>query len=335
MPEPFLLGASLALTGPEALYAREILHALEIALEDEGRTDVTPQVEDDASEIATARQAAMRLAANPRVLAVIGPMNSWTAEVQAPIYFEAKLAHLTPSASNPALGAAGWTTFFRMCPNDAHQGRVLARVAREYAGARTVAALHDGTSFGAPVARIFLEECERLGLTSSGTWLIDELDKVAGRQPDALFIVGLEEPCRQAALALRRAGVRSVFLGTDAIKPTATRVTPGHDVPGPYLTNAGTDARHRASEFHRRFEARAGAHHSIYTVEAYDAARLCLTALRAGVDRGSMRASIARTEHEGLSRRVRFDPQGERLGAAIGVYRYVGESLEFIGVERL
>ena len=99
-------------------------------------------------------------------------------------------------------------------------------------------------------------------------------------EPDAVFIVGLEKPCQKLARVLRDEGFEGVFLGTDAIKPTKVLVTPGFSGPGPYLTNSGISALHQAPEFHRRFESRFGPHHSVYTIEAYDAARMLIQLLR-------------------------------------------------------
>ena len=155
MNERFILGASLALTGPEAPYARQLNQAIELALEDEGLASVSVEVIDDEAETATARAGAERLVADPRVLAVVGPMNSWTCEVQGPIYAAHGLAQITPSASNPDLCRRGWNNFFRMCANDLAQGEALARVAAQLVNAKTVAAVHDGTSFGAPLAKVF------------------------------------------------------------------------------------------------------------------------------------------------------------------------------------
>ncbi len=52
------LGASLALTGPETVYANQLRHALELALEDAGTPSVSLYIEDDASEKEEARAAA-------------------------------------------------------------------------------------------------------------------------------------------------------------------------------------------------------------------------------------------------------------------------------------
>jgi ABC-type branched-subunit amino acid transport system substrate-binding protein len=126
-------------------------------------------------------------------------------------------------------------------------------------------------------------------------------------------------------------------LGTDAIKPTEVLVTPGFSGPGPYLTNSGTSAFHQAPEFHRRFESRFGPHHSVYTIEAYDAARMLIQLLRRAkkADRAEIHQSVLReTGYQGLGGRIRFDEQGERIEPEMGIYRFEGSELKFLGTQR-
>jgi branched-chain amino acid transport system substrate-binding protein len=192
---------------------------------------------------------------------------------------------------------------------------------------------------------LFLAEAERLGLDSAGDVRVRTGEPESFRQsaqilkmrrPDAVFIVGTEDPCRAAALMLRREGVSSVFLGTDALKPSRTLITPGFDGPGPYLVSACADAANQAPEFHNRFQARFGPHHSSYTVEAYDAARWCLAALRrvGSSNRKEILTALRTVGYAGLSGRVRFDPMGERVDQPVAVYRCDGTQLKFLGIDR-
>jgi branched-chain amino acid transport system substrate-binding protein len=336
------LGVSLALTGPEGVYARQLRDAIQLALDDE--RELSPLdviVTDDCAEPGAAVRAAIHLADSDAV-AVVGPMNSWTCEVQAPIFARAGLAQITPSASNPELTRRGWPGFFRMCPGDLEQARVLARVARDLVGGRSVAAVHDGTAFAAPLAAAFLDASSQIGLDVGPVAAVqaDEpesflhaADLVAAAQPDAVFIAGLEDPCRLAALAIRAAGTCATFLGTDAIKPTRCLVTPGV-VDGPYLTNAGVDAAQRVPAFHERFEARFGPHHSIYTVETYDAVRLLAAAIRragAPTRAGVLEAMRSMPPYAGLDGAIAFDARGERIAPHLGVYRWDGSRMRFVG----
>ena len=332
------LGASLALSGPEARYGEQLQQAIQLALEDENLPLSVLRVEDDGSDEARAGIVARTFAADARVLGVVGPMNSWTCAVQGPICRRAGLAQITPSASNPALAASGWETFFQMCPDDLVQGRVLARVAQALIGARRVAAIHDRTAFAEPLADVFFDEARAIGLEAGASIGVNDQGRyteaalaIAAAEPDAVLVAGLEDPCRHAALALRERGVHAPLLGTDAIKPTLALVTPS--APGPYLTNSGTDARHQAPGFHRRFEDRFGRHDSIYTVETYDAARVLLQAIRQadGTRAGVLTTVRAAGPHVGLSGPVRFGPSGERLDTAIGVYRHDGDRLTYLG----
>ncbi|MCL4847776.1 MAG: ABC transporter substrate-binding protein [Acidobacteria bacterium] len=336
------LGAVLALTGPEAPYARQLWHALALAVHDVP-WPLAFRIEDDHATPARAREAAARLADNPRVVAAIGPMNSWTCEEAAAVFAEAGLPHITPSASNVALARRGWPTFFRACPNDTVQARALADVAARLAGATSVAAVDDLSNFAAPLGAEFLASCQTLGLASYGqhgvdhgspgtTLALEALGRtLAEFQPDVVLIAGLEDACRASALTLRAHGVRGTFVGTDGIKPTRALWVDGH--PAVWLTNSGTDAAERAPAFHDRMLARAGTHASIYTVETYDAALLLATLVAEGADtREAMAAALGSGRRfDGLSGNLAFDARGERLFADIGVYRDEGLGPRFVG----
>jgi len=337
------IAALLALTGPEAPYARQLQHAIGLAFEDAVRPcDLV--VADDHADAARAAEAARQLASDPSVIAVVGPMNSWTCESAGVAFAATALPHITPSASNAALAEQGWPTFFRACPADDVQARVLAAVADRFVGAGRVGAVDDGSSFAAPLCAGFLAAAAVRGLAplrrasvahARAGALERAADAIARDAPDAVLIAGLEEPCQQAARALRARGVGAVFLGTDGIKPSRALRVDGF--PAPWLTNSATDARYQAPAFHARMLQLVREHHSIYTVEAWEAAGLLLDILRRG-------ARTRKEVHAALANRARgdgplaFDQRGERLDPRIGLYvdeesgpRFVGDSADLLG----
>lgn len=328
------LGVSLGLTGPEAYYAAQLRAAVDLALDDSLQA-VTLRVEDDhADDGPIAIEAARRLAADPDVLAVVGPMNSWTCFAQGPVYSAAGLAFITPSGSNPALAEQGWRGFVRACADDVRQGEALARIAVRRVGAARVAALHDGSSFAAPLCDVFASVAARHGAACDaprdGRQSVDSAAvHVAGYAPDAVLVAGLEDFCRAAALSLRRAGFRKALLGTDALKPTHALRVDGY--PAPWLTSASADARVVAPAHDARLRARLGRHDTIYTVETYDAVRWVLSATGGGArTRDAVRAALAEG-HRGLAGDYVIDHRGERLDASIGVYRDEPEGIVSLG----
>ena len=342
------LGASVALTGPEAEYGAQLQVVLELALADADLPGVKLAVVDDASDPAFAVEAARALIDDPAVVAVVGPMNSWTCAVQGPLFHEAGLQQITNSASSPKLSSAGWQTFRRICPADDLQGDVLARIARQLVDARRVAAVHDCTSFAEPLVHRFLERASKIGLEvgpSIGMTASDSLDSLleplVAQRPQAVLVAGLEQPCRVAAQALRRLGCDAVLLGTDAIKPTCVLVTDG-PFAGPYLTCSTANAAMVAPSLDAQVRARHGRHDSIYTVEGYDAAGMLLEALKrvlAGSPQrdDNLRARVGTAlakldDFIGAGGPVRFDDRGERLDPVISIYRQEASKLRYLGI---
>jgi ABC-type branched-subunit amino acid transport system substrate-binding protein len=145
-----------------------------------------------------------------------------------------------------------------------------------------------------------------------------------------VLVAGLEADCLFAATTLRGLGCRATLLGTDAVKPSHVLRATGF--PAPYLTNSAADARHRAPEFHRRFEASHGRHHSVYTVETYDVTRHLVRWLAANPNATRAEASsMLRTPFDGLAGPYTFGPNGDRTDGEVGVYRDESSGLRYLG----
>ena len=94
---------------------------------------------------------------------VVGPMGSSEAFVNAPIFNTAGLLQVSPCASHPDLCQSGYSTFFRLVPNETMQGHELARVARLLLKASKVAIVADSDAFGQTVSDNFRHGFEGLG----------------------------------------------------------------------------------------------------------------------------------------------------------------------------
>jgi branched-chain amino acid transport system substrate-binding protein len=173
---------------------------------------------------------------DPRVIGVIGPLNSPCAFASLPETNRAGLAVLSPLASAPGLtrGArelypTGRRHFARVFPPDDRQAEAMAELARRL-GARRVAVLHDGDpSYGKLMATAFARRARELGLeTSPGRWQPQARSQtrlareVAEQRPDAVFLGGLLDTGGAAVLRALRArfGENTPLLAPDGFTPT-------------------------------------------------------------------------------------------------------------------
>ncbi len=349
------IGCVLPTSGYETRHGRTQWLAVQLAL-DELRAalalpfDVELAFGDDAGVPARAIEVARACAADPAILGVVGPMNSDTSVAAGPIFEEAGLAHIATAASNPGLSQRGWRTFFRVVPSDIHQYRDAARYAVQVLRARRLAVVNDGTSFGRPMAEGFRDVAAQLGAEVCAFVTVapdreDYGDAVAELarltpQPDLIFFIVIEPVAARLAVPLRRAGVMAPFAATDGLKPLPYFATPGYPVDGPYYTNVCADHRvsERAGAMVRRYVARFGEEPTVYVAEAYDAAAILLYALKgAGAHptrQAVLREVAATQDFPGASGTISFDANGDILRPEIGIYKFDGTRVRFLGFTR-
>ncbi len=298
-----------------------------------------------------ARTAAAAFAAEPRALAVLGPLNSDMALATQAVYREAGFAQLTSEASSPLLTAHGPDNFFRLVANDEHQGRALARVAASFLGATRIAVLHDNSGWGRPIAEIFSAEAERLGSASvllrgfgAREQALDFDDLIAETlavQPDLVYYAVYWNKAHIIAHRLRDRGSQAVFLGSDALKPYPFLEVPSLDPVAPYHSLAGVDMRLKPSA--RAFLAKFAARYPVmlaapqYAAEAYDCASLLLEAIRrAGAgDRAAVLAALrTMPPFTGAIGPIVFDAHGDLADPEIGLYQCQDGQRRYIGAIR-
>ena len=333
----------------EAIHGHHISQAVALAVEQANQSGDLPflvemVLGDDKAEEEAAINVAEEFSSDPLVLGVVGTMNSHTSLATAPLYHAASLTQIAPAASNPILTQQGHRTFFRVNPHDMCQGQEGARYAVGVLGSKKVGIVHDGGTFGEPLARIFGETVVELGsrivchlqIQPGKSDYREAVDELSASQPDLIFFGLIEAEGRIVAAQLREAGVRVPFFGTDGLKPSLFLATPAYDVEGPYHTSACTDVFNQASaqSFAEAYRNRYGELYSIYTAEAYDAANILIEACtRAStLERAAVLAEVANTNNfSGASGSITFDQNGDRLNPRIGIYKVVNQTSKFLG----
>jgi branched-chain amino acid transport system substrate-binding protein len=352
MPKPVIkiaCSAVLSEEPDEQIHGQHIAQAVALAVEQaNSRAELPFVVEvlvgDDKAQPEAAVAVAERFIADSQVLGVVGTMNSHTSLAAAPLYCQANLAQISPAASTPGLTQQGYHTFFRVIPHDLYQGQEAANYAVQALEVRQIVVIHDNSAFGEPLAGVFSQTCQVLGVSpvlqrgiQRGQVDFSELSaEIATLRPDLIFFGVIEAEGRLLAAQLRRAGVRAILMGTDGLKPSLYLATPEYDVEGPYHTSASTDVRIKpsAAAFAQAYLARYGMLYSIYTAEAYDAAHILISACARAhtLDRPTVLAQVARThDFSGASGVISFDKYGDRLNAEIGIYRVINGAPVFLG----
>lgn len=296
---------------------------------------------ESTGESGAALGVARSLVETGKVVAVIGHANSSGTLAAAPLYREAGLVHLSPTATSPLLSGIA-PRFFRMVPSDEAQGHALAALveaeAGESGGPLPLALLWVNDPYGQGLREAFLREAtERRGLDvvldlphdETGAGRIDPEETLRFLQASGartLVFLGRAQSLQRLLPLLReRLGDLPVF-GSDgvgvAIPGGGTLAAPGWE--GIVLLDLapvrGTEALDR---FDAAYRARTGRTRTTSgEVLAHDAGFLLVEGLARGHDAPEALATwlgdLARTPEDLpaglLAGRTHFDERGDGPG---------------------
>ena len=324
-----------------------MLKAVEMAAGDarDRGLDVEVIAADDKEDEGFAVEAARELVADESVIAVVGHKNSGPSKGAAPVYAEAGISQVTQCSTDNSLSRAGWKTFFRMCATNERQAEVAAAFAHaRLPRARTVA-VHDGTAYGKPLVEAFARKLGELSgrpvrVLAMDVGQEDFSEIVEGIEEDAADIVdlgGTEIESSKLMRALRAAGLRPLVISSEGGPDNPIVRLSGAAGEGSVHTYAGFDplSTPEAARLVERCRAAFGETPS-YVIECFDAVAVIVNALEAGAStRAEVREAIARTDLEGLSGRIRFDENGDRVDAPVSLWTIHGGEMVPLSPSRI
>jgi len=161
------IGVAGAHTGDLASYGLPTVNAAKLVAKDvnaKGGIDgkqIELLVQDEECKPEKATNAATKLVSDGAVV-VVGHICSGATKAALPIYTEAKVVTMSPSATNPELTQSGqYPTFFRTIASDDAQAKLGVDFALAKLGAKKIAVLHDKGDYGkgyAEYAQKFIKE---------------------------------------------------------------------------------------------------------------------------------------------------------------------------------
>lgn len=264
------------------------------------------------------------LAADPRVLAVIGHSGSGASLAASQVYNARHLTQIAPNSSTPLYAQAGPYSF-RLVAGDEHQARFIADHVAAMSPATRVALLYVNDDYGRA-----LRGALRAALDSAGRPVAyeapvlegaafaaganDLVQSVADVHPDLLIWIGLSDELTVLRPKLRSALPNLRVLGSDAMSGVeGATFTGDRFVSFVDLTADRPDIRRFAS----LYRARTGQIMPAGAPLAYDAVGIIAQALRAGAsNRESVQRyleSSAATERvfQGIAGTIVFDANGD------------------------
>jgi len=180
--------------------------------------------EDDTGTAEGGAAVANKFVADPTIIGVAGHLFSGATFAAAPIYEEAGIVMLSPSATNPDLTKQGFRVFNRVPFTDQMQGTAAAEYLYNTLGFRKVVFLHDSQDYGKGLAEIAAarfeelggEAVEVLGITSKEADYSPVLTTIAAKNPEAIYFGGYTQDAGVLTNNMKTTGLENaVFFGCD------------------------------------------------------------------------------------------------------------------------
>jgi branched-chain amino acid transport system substrate-binding protein len=345
------VGVAGPLTTPSATFGLEMRQAVDLAIDERDAAGgvlggkIVAAVIDDAADAEKGKAAAKMLCDDPRVLAVVGHVNSGVMLASEKVYADCGLPIVTPMASNPAITEQGLANVFRLTNRDDHKGPALARWLTTKMGKKAAIVADDGTPYGKGIADQFSR-----GFAAAGGAVVKRWTAKAGQTDfaaevlgfpkdfDVLFFGGIKEGA-YVLKDMRKVGLNQVFACGDGcwsvggfIKPAEGAATAGEGVrvlsAAPALGKVPGSA-----EFAERYKARFGPINN-YAASSYDSARVVMNAIEAAAtkkggmpDRADVLAALKEIKFQGVAYAApeTFDAKGDNIAAVIFVNEVDGD----------
>jgi branched-chain amino acid transport system substrate-binding protein len=250
---------------------------------------------DDQADPARATGIAQEFVSNPKILAVVGHVNSGAMLAAARVY-DGQLTAVATSASSPDLtGVSPWV--FRVISSDSLNGVILGRFATQIGGddqlLRRGAVLYENDAYGRGLAGAFRRNFR--GTLVSFDPISPEMEDaeafvayLKARQAGIVFVAGREASALRFLREARRQQFKAVFLGGDGWQGIVTDPAASEGAYVGTSFNTGDD-RKEVREFVAAFEKRFRVKPDAFAALAYDATRLVAKAL---TERGASRKGV-------------------------------------------
>jgi branched-chain amino acid transport system substrate-binding protein len=224
----------------------------------------------------------------PFFIGVTKPAFSGESEAANPIFEQANLPAITPSATRPSLSDKGWKIFHRGVGNDFSQGPAAGNYIKNVLKAEKVFLVKDDSAYGLGLA----DEAQKvLGSLIVGTDTVKTGDKlfntlvtkITGSGATAVFYGGYTAEASPLLKQLRAAGWKGTFVGGDGINDANMLSATGKaDVEGTIATCPCGDPTKAKGTFVADYTAKYGSAPGVYADVSYDLANVYLQGLADG-----------------------------------------------------
>ena len=337
--EPIKIGIAGAQSGDQASYGLPTVKAVEMVvnqINEKGGINGVPvglMIEDDACKPEIATNTATKLVSGG-VNVVIGHTCSGATKAALPIYGEAGIIVMSPSATTPDLTQSGnYPNFYRTISPDDAQARLEVDFAVNVLKVKKIAVIHDKSDYGkglAEYARDFIEFGARAevvlyeGITPGAVDYSAVVQKIKRTRADAVIFGGYHPEASKIITQMRKKRMKTIFISDDGIKDdsfikVAGKYAEGVYASGPAEVSSNPIARQYREEYKKMYGEDPGAF--------FDNAVTAAIALTNAIAKAGSTdpEAIAKILHTQVAMtpfgEIMFDKKGDAIGVGFSMYQ--------------
>ena len=332
------IGVPGAHSGDLASYGVPSLRAAQLVVDDYNarggilgkKLEIIAQDDQCKPELAT--NAATRLISD-QVNVVMGHICSGATVASLPLYTNAKIISMSPSATTPQLTQSGeYPYFFRTIAHDFDQARLAASFIANRLQAKSIAMIHDNGDYGRGYVEAVRDNLgEKANIVLFEAVNPDAVDfstvvrKLRRAKADVLVFGGYHPTASKLIQQMRRERVTIPMVGPDGLKDPALIKMAGKDAEGIYTSQpqdtSDLPAYKHARQLHLdKYNAEPGA----FYYNAFAATQALINAMeKAGTctDTQKIMDTLRKEYVDTPVGRIRFNERGEAVGVGLAMYQ--------------
>lgn len=324
-----------ALTGSAANLGVNIEQGAELAVDQynskNGKDCVVIKKFDSQGSPDVAPGLARQLVTDKKILGIVGPAFSGESLAADPIFDQAGIPLITPSATNPVLATKGWKVFHRAVANDSAQGPAAANYIKDVLKAQKVFVADDQSAYGAGLADAvkthlgsLVVGTDKTAADGKQTDFSATVTKIVSSGATAFFYGGYYQNAGLLRKQLTSAGWKGTQVGGDGVNdPGFAKAAGNAAVAGSIVTCPCSPASKAGGNFTSDYKAKWNTDAGTYSDVAYDAANMFLQ----GLDKGNttpdkMNSFLSSINYQGVANTYKFTQTGELDPSLIKVWAF-------------
>jgi branched-chain amino acid transport system substrate-binding protein len=324
-----------ALTGSAANLGVNIEQGAELAVDQynakNGANCITMKKYDSQNDVAVAPAVARQVITDKKLIGLVGLPFSGESEAADPIFEQAGIPLITPSATRVSLSAHGWKVFHRAVANDDAQGPAAAGYIKNTLKATKVFVADDQSAYGAGLADSVKKGLgsavvgtDKTGADGKQTDFSATVQKVISSGATAFFYGGYYQNAGLLRKQLTSAGWKGTQIGGDGVNdPGFAKAAGNAAAAGSIVTCPCAPASSASGTFVSDYKAKWNQDAGTYSDVAFDVTNIFLKGIDAGnTTPTKMNDYLKTVNYTGVANTYKFTATGELDASYIKVWAF-------------